>query len=42
MPVAMKEKEVSSVLANKVVQVKTSLLVSQGTQEMETAVVVGH
>jgi hypothetical protein len=40
MPTAMKEKEALSVLAVKVVQEKTSVLVAQGTQEMEAAAVV--
>jgi hypothetical protein len=36
----MKEKLASSVLAVKVVQEKTSMLVAQGTQEMEAAAAV--
>jgi hypothetical protein len=40
MPAAMKEKLASSVLAVKVVQEKTSMLVAQGTQEMEAAAAV--
>jgi hypothetical protein len=40
MSAAMKEKEASSVLAVKVVQERTSMLVAQGAQEMEAAAVV--